>query len=520
MSEFDHLLCPGFRKYHLSTRHDKLWVYLENREATLGHRCLRIRAHECDLSVHDDVLRDGGGYGDAIDCPSVTTCVSVGESGLLSTTDSWTTWTSNSNFGLFSAVACPSTNECFATASTGSSDSEGGGAIVATTDSGRSWTAKTYTPFYGGLDGIDCPSRSTCYAGDNDTLSDQTIPGAILATVDAGRTWANQPLPTSIGPLTEIACPTTTVCYAVADTTDPTGTFGQGDFFATSDGGDSWSSKTLPMNGSEPTGLACPSILTCYFISVNSKGKPQILTTFDGGKTWRLHAIDPPIQNLGPIACLSTTICYAVGDGVILTTDAGTTWKEQPTPIQNRWFTDIVCPSTTTCYAVGFGDIIATSDSGRTWRRETLPSRSDPPEGIACTSTTACVIVGNVLFCLLGENDPCPPQTFSTLSTTDSGANWIGHSLPKDVNPISVTCTSAFVCYATTIIGPPEEYDSGEAGGILTTTNLGSTWSVQTVPPETGPISTVTCPSESVCYAVGNGTGDIGGLILKAGNLR
>ena len=126
-----------------------------------------------------------------------------------------------------------------------------------------------------------------------DTLSDQTIPGAVLATTNGGRTWANQPFPPSIGSMTDIVCPTVSVCYAVADTTDPTGNFGQADLFATNDAGAIWTSTRLPLNGSEPTGLACPSSLSCLFISLSGLGKPQILTTSDGGETWRLHAITP-----------------------------------------------------------------------------------------------------------------------------------------------------------------------------------------------------------------------------------
>jgi photosystem II stability/assembly factor-like uncharacterized protein len=254
----------------------------------------------------------------------------------------------------------------------------------------------------------------------------------------------------------------------------------------------------------------------CIFISTNDAGHPQSLTTSDGGKTWHIHTIHPAVENLGAIACPSTTICYAVGDGVIVTTDSGSTWREQATPIPNGWLTDITCPSTTTCYAIGFGNIFATSDSGRRWRTEMAPADSDPPEGITCASPSTCVIVGNVLNCLLGENDPCPPQRFATLSTTDSGRQWIGHALPADVNPIGVTCASASSCYTTTYIGQPADYDNGAAGGILTTTNLGQTWSVQTVPTETGAISAVTCPSQTICYAAGHGTGGIGGLILKA----
>jgi hypothetical protein len=197
-------------------------------------------------------------------------------------------------------------------------------------------------------------------------------------------------------------------------------------------------------------------------------------------------------------------------------------WHEQTTPISNLELNDITCPSTSTCYAVGRGDILGTTNSGTTWNVETAPSDSDPPEEIACASTSTCVIVGNVLNCMLGENTPCPPERYATLSTTDSGRHWIGHGLPPDVSPIGVACTNVFTCYATTYIGQPADFDNydnpdnGEAGGILKSSNLGGEWSAQTVPTVTGAISAISCPSQTICYAVGQGSGNVGGLVLKA----
>ena len=464
-------------------------------------------------------LDDGQDF--ALSCPSVSMCVTVGASGLLVTTDSGSTWTPNSAFGSYSGVDCPSSMVCFATASTGSSDADGGGMVVSTTDGGATWRERTYTPWYGGLGAISCPSTNTCYAGDNNTISDGNLPGFVIATTDSGRIWSTEALPPSIGALTDIACPSTTDCYALEDDVDPTAVLGQADFFATNDGGATWKSHTLSLGYNQPDSMACPSRLTCYVISTvigtNEVGQSEILTTLDGGERWQVYKIGPPVENLGPIACPSTNICYAVGDGVVVTTDSGKTWEKQQTPaIQNLWLTAIACPSTTVCYATGFGDIVATFDSGKIWRIENAPTGSDRPSGIACASTTSCVIVGNVLNCLLGENDPCPPQRYATLSTIDSGRHWIGHSLPSDVNPIGVTCVNVSACYSTTYIGQPTNYDNGGPGGILSTSNLGETWSAETAPTETGAISAVTCPSQTICYAVGQGTGNIGGLILKA----
>jgi len=60
--------------------------------------------------------------------------------------------------------------------------------------------------------------------------------------------------------------------------------------------------------------------------------------------------------------------------------------------------------------------------------------------------------------------------------------------------------------------------DSGESGSIITTDHLGTGWNTNAVPRGTGALSAVACPSVTVCYAVGEGTGDVGALILKNGS--
>jgi len=220
------------------------------------------------------------------------------------------------------------------------------------------------------------------------------------------------------------------------------------------------------------------------------------------------------------VACPSSSTCYAAGDGILSTTDSGRTWQVQPTPADARKLDAIACPSTSICYATGYGAILTTTDSGATWIDEAVPTGTDPLTGIACTTTTTCVAVGSVLNCLVGENAPCPPGRFAVVSTTDSGRVWTGHALATDVNPISVACATGSTCVATAYVGSAANYDfnygGGEAGSVLATTDLGITWSTQTVPPDTGILTVVICPSPTTCYAAGQGTGDIGGLILKA----
>lgn len=53
-------------------------------------------------------------------------------------------------------------------------------------------------------------------------------------------------------------------------------------------------------------------------------------------------------------------------------------------------------------------------------------------------------------------------------------------------------------------------------GAIVATTDSGATWSTETVPSGIGFLNGIACPSTNPCYAVGQGTGYIGALILES----
>ena len=100
--------------------------------------------------------------------------------------------------GYLQAVACPTSNNCFAVGS------GGGGLILVTSNGGSNWNSWTTTA-YRNLRGISCLSRSTCIA-----VGDQ---GAILVTDDGGASWHSQPVTATS--LQGITCLTSTGCVAV-----------------------------------------------------------------------------------------------------------------------------------------------------------------------------------------------------------------------------------------------------------------------------------------------------------------
>ena len=83
---------------------------------------------------------------------------------------------------------------------------------------------------------------------------------------------------------------------------------------------------------------------------------------------------------------------------------------------------------------------------------------------------------------------------------------------------MGVTCTDVFTCYATTIIGSPDQFDNGDPGGIVGNHRPRRHLGGPVGPSEDRTDNRHYMPrgTKSVCYAVGNGNDDIGALILKA----
>ena len=116
---------------------------------------------------------------------------------------------------------------------------------------------------------------------------------------------------------------------------------------------------------------------------------------------------------------------------------------------------------------------------------------------------------------MLGEgDDPCPAGMLSVLVTAMAVANGLGMSFLRTT--ISMRCPVRLKEAATPwdSSGSPNGYLGGGHGVILTTNDLGAERSNQTVPALTGGLDSVACPSATTCFAVGQGTGDVGGLIL------
>ncbi len=118
----------------------------------------------------------------------------------------------------------------------------------------------------------------------------------------------------------------------------------------------------------------------------------------------------------------------------------------------------------------------------------TLPDPVQPTGPVACGARGHCLALG-----LVGT-------TLVLLATTDGGSSWRAERLPPGASPLSVsllTCASASVCYL-----------GGSAAGrpvLDETHDEGASWHRAVLPPGLDSLTAMACPSPSRCVVAGEG---------------
>ncbi len=445
-----------------------------------------------------------------ISCASATLCEAVGENvnglgAIIGTTNGGTTWTSQtvpSGVGSLNGISCASATLCEAVGD----NANGPGVVLGTTNGGATWTSQTLPWEFSGLNGISCVSTTTCEAVGDDNIGPSPA-GAIIGTTNGGATWSLPSEPSGVSGLNAISCVSTTTCEAVGD--DNIGPSPAGAIVGTTDGGTTWSLQTVPLGVNRLNAISCVSTTTCeavgeYYIGSSYAG--AISGTTNGGATWSLQTVPSGVGYLNSISCVSDTTCEAGGwnniynDGAIIgTTDGGTTWTSQTLPTGVFQLYAISCVSTTTCEAVGASTtdsvaaIVGTTDGGTTWTSQTLPSGVGGLNAISCVSTTTCEAAG------------WKPNAGVIIGTTDGGTTWTSQTVPSTVSYLnSISCVSATTCEA---VGWNSN-SAGIAGVIIGTTDGGTTWTSQTLPTGVFQLDAISCVSTTTCEAVGASTTD------------
>ncbi|HEY1988493.1 MAG TPA: hypothetical protein VGG43_03435 [Acidimicrobiales bacterium] len=132
----------------------------------------------------------------------------------------------------------------------------------------------------------------------------------------------------------------------------------------------------------------------------------------------------------------------------------------------------------------------------------------------------AGLLIGAVLAGCTSSPAPLSPgKTSQTLATVPfkTGSPWSGSLAPvvppKPVNSVvAVTCATAAKCWAVGSTVGSGGAPNGAA--LIATTNGGTSWIPQSIPPTTGYLADIACSTPSQCVAVGQGQSNQGIAIV------
>lgn len=325
---------------------------------------------------------------------------------------------------------------------------------------------------------FSCPTATTCYAADFSSKGPGTA-SEVEVTDDSGATWRALTLPVSLLRPPALACVDADTCaiLGIDESGDST-------FLETTDGGQSWSSHAGP-NGiaarNEPMQLACTTTTSCLVVAAgpNAKVNPGSAVAFvgaasfmtsDGGDTWSTSSL--PIGFIpSALQCTSAANCVTSGSislggapmpsqaAILHTTDDGTSWAAAALPSQLETQSTFA-PSTLSCADSGnclaiFSDVdgssnevLSSTDGGGTWAATNATGLPDVGVSLSCPSSADCWVGG-----VVGSSGASASDLGTTsgvvASTSDGGATWQESPLPQGIGVIvDISCPSESSCYA------------------------------------------------------------------------
>ena len=263
---------------------------------------------------------------------------------------------------------------------------------------------------------LDCVTESTCFAvvdpQPGDALHDGfTFPGVLLAkTTDGGATWRRlRSVPRRWSPQQVIACPTAQMCALAVQPAAPHNNLLPAHAIAvTHDGGADWNVEQLPLPGTGSEGtvehIACADGAHCLaYVAGQGRTLAQpgtFFATSDGGATWTEDSTIelPPARSVVALRCDPGGRCIVLLDGrpggvTLASDDFGASWTEgSPSPFPSSALMHASCGDASHClYATDSGGLAYTDDGGVSWGRSNVAV----PDGqivtaVDCANGTNC----------------------------------------------------------------------------------------------------------------------------------
>ncbi len=206
-----------------------------------------------------------------------------------------------------------------------------------------------------------------------------------------------------------------------------------------------------------------------------------------------------PVNSLTAVDCVGPLRCWAVGStvgtagspngaAVITTADGGSTWKIQPIPTAVGYLSAISCSDRHYCVAVGqvsqtsdgLGAIITTSDGGTTWAVTTVPAGILDVTAVTCQVSRQCIAIGTAA------------TGSAALTSSPARPAWVQQGiLPAGLTGASaISCPDSQHCWVTIRQAIDVDHVSGQ---VALTTDGGSTWATTATPKTVGYLNGIVC---------------------------
>ncbi len=318
--------------------------------------------------------------------------------------------------------------------------------------------------------------------------------------------------PAGVAQAAAAACAGSARCVVVGDRRAGTGYEGASTSTATTS--ISFSSDAVPSGVTTLTKVICPSTAKCYATGTGSTGA-VILSGAVGtsGVSWTLDALPSGVTRITGLSCPSAAICYAttsVGQVLSLT---GSAWSADTLPSTPTYapssLNAVSCTSTTTCYAVGTrkssslaAEISLATGSATHWVTDAGPATLTSLTQLMCEASASGAT------CEATGSRATGSTSYAAIASLSSPTVWQLDSPTTAASIDIVTCPSPSVCAAigTATSGAP----------LLLWKTGASTFTAEPLPPGTAMLSALTCPDVSHCFVAGSAstsTGAVAALI-------
>lgn len=220
-----------------------------------------------------------------------------------------------------------------------------------------------------------------------------------------------------------------------------------GTFLRTADGGAAWKAGKVPgASDLDFRAIRAFDEDTAFLLSIGAGEKSRVYKTIDGGNRWELLYSNPdPDGFFDALAFWDTAHGIILGDPVkgrfvILTTaDGGVTWKRQKTPAaqpkEGAFAASNSCLTVRGAREVWFGTggpngarVFHSTDGGETWSVAKTPIRNDS----ASAGIFALAFAGERRGIAVGGDYTKPAETAGNIAiTSDGGKSWTAAAHPN-----------------------------------------------------------------------------------------